>query len=70
MTAGLLLHATLDAFAVVGGVIAITSGVLAGLALMFDRDIANAADMGVAIGGIWGAPSAIVLFILELAHAL
>jgi hypothetical protein len=66
----LLLHAALDAFAIVGGVIAVTSGLLAGIALLLRRDVGSAADIGVAIGGIWGGLPALVLFFLELSHAL
>jgi hypothetical protein len=66
----LLLGAGLDAFAVIGGTIAITSGALGGLALLLNRDVGEAVDVGVAIGGVWGVPSALLLFFLELAHAL
>jgi len=66
----ILLHAALDSFAVVGGVIAVTSGLLAGVALILQRDVGDAADMGVAIGGLWSTPPALILFFLELAHAL
>lgn len=66
----LLLQAALDAFAIVGGVIAVTSGLLAGIALIQGRDVGGAVDIGVAIGGIWAGLPALVLFFLELSHAL
>lgn len=66
----LLLQSGLDAFAVIGGTIAIASGLLAGSALLLGRDVSAAADTGVAIGGIWGAPPAVVLFFLELSHTI
>lgn len=66
----ILLHSALDSFAVVGGVIAMTSGFLAGLALLQGRDVGDAADIGVAIGGIWSVPPALVIFFLELGHAI
>jgi hypothetical protein len=66
----LLLHAALDSFAIVGGVIAVTSGLLAGVALILRRDVGGAVDIGVAIGGIWAGLPALVLFFLELSHAL
>jgi hypothetical protein len=65
-----LLQAGLDGFAVVGGSIAVASGALAALALSLGQDVSKAADRGVAIGGIWGVPPALIVFFLELAHAI
>ncbi|HEV7774730.1 MAG TPA: hypothetical protein VGO48_15725 [Conexibacter sp.] len=65
-----LLHAGLDAFAVVGGTTAGASGLFGALALLtgaprerIDEALAN----GVAVGGLWGVPSALAVLILELA---
>jgi hypothetical protein len=65
-----LLHAGLDAFAVVGGATAGASGLFGALALLtgatreqMDEALVN----GVAIGGLWGVPSALAVLILELA---
>ena len=70
---GVLLDAALDAFAVIGGLIAIWSGFLAGVALILrlDRDqLGYLINVGIAIGGIYGVPSAVVMFFLELGRVI
>ncbi|HEX5593933.1 MAG TPA: hypothetical protein VFX35_11370 [Solirubrobacterales bacterium] len=64
------MQAGLDGFSVIGGSIAVASGVLAGLALILNQDVSEAADRGVAIGGIWGVVPALTVFFLELSHSL
>ena len=70
---GQVLDATLSAFSVVGGLTAFWSGALAGLGLIrgLSADgLQHQVNMGLAIGGLYGAPSAIVLFFLRLANVV
>ena len=70
---GNLLKAGLDAFAIIGGTTAGTSGFLGAVALLTGasrRALSEAVEYGLAIGAIWGVPLALVLFFLELAGAV
>lgn len=70
-SSGLLLHAALDAFTVIGGVAAGSTSGLAAVVLITgggSEELTDAASFGFAISGIFGLPPAIAVFFLELAH--